>query len=66
MGIMIVGCGAVATTFMTGVLMARKGLARPVGSMTQFDKIRVSDGQTNRYLHYGGLQCMPRCSRRRT
>ena len=55
MGIMIVGCGAVATTFMTGVLMARKGLARPVGSMTQFDKIRVSDGQTNRYLHYGDI-----------
>ena len=55
LGIMIVGCGAVATTFMTGVLMARKGLARPVGSMTQFDKIRVSDGQTNRYLHYGDI-----------
>ena len=55
MGIMIVGCGAVATTFMTGVLMARKGLARPIGSMTQFDKIRVSDGQTNRYLHYGDI-----------
>ena len=26
LGIMVVGCGAVATTFMTGVLMARKGL----------------------------------------
>lgn len=24
LGIMVVGCGAVATTFMTGVLMARK------------------------------------------
>lgn len=55
MGIMIVGCGAVATTFMTGVLMARKGLARPIGSMTQYDKIRVSDGQDNRYLHYGDI-----------
>ncbi|SEF63579.1 hypothetical protein SAMN05216354_1127 [Xylanibacter ruminicola] len=27
LGIMIVGNGAVATTFMTGVLMARKGLS---------------------------------------
>lgn len=38
LGIMVVGCGAVATTFMTGVLMTRKGLAKPVGSMTQYDK----------------------------
>ena len=41
LGIMVVGCGAVATTFMTGVLMTRKGLTKPVGSMTQYDKIRV-------------------------
>ena len=40
LGILIVGNGAVATTFMTGVLMARKGLAKPVGAMTQYDKIR--------------------------
>ena len=33
LGIMVVGCGAVATTFMTGVLMTRRGLAKPVGSM---------------------------------
>lgn len=44
LGIMVVGCGAVATTFMTGVFMARKGLAKPVGSMTQYDKIRVGKG----------------------
>ena len=37
LGIMVVGCGAVATTFMTGVLMTRKGLAKPIGSMTQYD-----------------------------
>ncbi|MBO6018597.1 MAG: inositol-3-phosphate synthase, partial [Prevotella sp.] len=41
LGIMVVGNGAVATTFMTGVLMTRKGLAKPVGSMTQYDKIRI-------------------------
>lgn len=50
LGIMIVGCGAVATTFMTGVLMARKGLAKPVGSMTQYDKIRVGRGSEKQYL----------------
>ena len=55
LGIMVVGCGAVATTFMTGVLMARKGLAKPVGSMTQYDKIRVGRGKDKKYLHYGEI-----------
>lgn len=52
LGIMVVGCGAVTTTFMTGVLMARKGLTKPVGSMTQFDKIRVGRGADKKYLKY--------------
>ena len=52
LGIMVVGCGAVATTFMTGVLMTRKGLAKPIGSMTQYDKIRVGRGAEKQYLHY--------------
>ena len=52
LGIMVVGCGAVSTTFMTGVLMARKGLTKPVGSMTQYDKIRVGKGADKKYLHY--------------
>ncbi|MBP3775645.1 MAG: inositol-3-phosphate synthase [Prevotella sp.] len=50
LGIMIVGCGAVATTFMTGVLMARRGLARPIGAFTQYGKIRVGKRQDKRYL----------------
>ena len=52
LGIMVVGCGAVATTFMTGVFMTRKGLAKPIGSMTQYDKIRVGKGTDKKYLHY--------------
>lgn len=55
LGILVVGCGAVSTTFMTGVLMARKGLAKPVGSMTQYDKIRVGRGADKKYLHYGDI-----------
>ena len=55
LGILVVGCGAVSTTFMTGVLMARKGLAKPVGSMTQYDKIRVGHGADKKYLHYGDI-----------
>ena len=52
LGILVVGCGAVATTFMTGVLMARKGLAKPIGSMTQYDRIRVGSGDSCQYLKY--------------
>ena len=55
LGVMVVGCGAVATTFMTGVLMARKGLAKPIGAMTQYDKIRVGKGYDRKYLHYGEI-----------
>ncbi len=46
LGVLVVGLGAVTSTFMTGVLMTRKGLAKPVGSMTQYDKIRVGEGET--------------------
>ena len=35
LGIMIVGNGAVATTLMTGVLMARQGLAKPVNDLSR-------------------------------
>ena len=52
LGVLVVGNGAVATTFMTGVLMARKGLAKPIGAMTQYDKIRVGKGADKKYLKY--------------
>lgn len=52
LGVLVVGLGAVTTTFMTGVLMARKGLAKPVGAMTQYDKIRVGKGANKKYLKY--------------
>ena len=55
LGIMVVGCGAVSTTFMTGVLMARRGLTKPVGSMTQYDKIRVGKGADKKYLPYSEI-----------
>ena len=55
LGILVVGCGAVSTTFMTGVLSVRKGLSKPVGSMTQYDKIRVGRGADKKYLHYADI-----------
>ena len=55
LGVMVVGCGAVATTFMTGVMMARRGLAKPIGSMTQYDKIRVGCGDNEQRLRYSDI-----------
>ena len=55
LGIMIVGCGAVATTFITGVLMTRKGLAKPVGALTQYDKIRVATPEGDKRMAYGDI-----------
>ena len=55
LGILVVGNGAVATTFMTGVLMARKGLSKPIGSMTQYDKIRIGKGDGKKYLKYSEI-----------
>src|SRR5271157_1946718 len=41
LGIMIPGMGAVATTFVAGVEAVRKGIASPIGSMTQMGTIRL-------------------------
>ncbi len=41
LGVLIPGLGAVATTFMAGVLLARKGLGKPFGSLTQMGTIRL-------------------------
>lgn len=41
LGVLIPGLGAVATTFIAGVLSVRRGLARPIGSLTQMGTIRI-------------------------
>ncbi len=42
LGVLVVGFnGAVATTFLAGVMAVRKGLAKPVGSLTQMGTIRL-------------------------
>ena len=41
LGIMIPGMGAVATTFVAGVEAVRKGIASPIGSVTQMGTIRL-------------------------
>jgi myo-inositol-1-phosphate synthase len=41
LGILTVGLGAVASTFVAGVELIRRGLAEPVGSLTQMGAIRL-------------------------
>jgi len=41
LGVLLPGFGAVATTFVAGVEAARRGLASPVGSLTQMATIRL-------------------------
>jgi len=41
LGILLPGMGAVASTFIAGVLSARKGMGKPIGSLTQMGAIRI-------------------------
>lgn len=41
LGVLLVGLGAVSTTFLAGVEAAKKGIAKPFGSITQMNKIRL-------------------------
>ena len=41
LGVLTPGMGAVATTFYAGVIAARKGLTKPIGSLTQMGHIRL-------------------------
>jgi myo-inositol-1-phosphate synthase len=41
LGVMLVGLGAVSTTLIAGVHAIRKGLAQPIGSLTQLGTIRL-------------------------
>ena len=41
LGVLLVGMGAVATTTMAGILLSRKGVAKPIGSLTQLGTIRL-------------------------
>src|ERR1035438_1443413 len=48
LGVMVVGLGAVATTMIAGVEAIRRGLAKPMGSLTQMGTIRLGKRTDNR------------------
>jgi myo-inositol-1-phosphate synthase len=48
LGILMPGMGAVATTFIAGVELIKKGLGEPIGSLTQLGTIRLGKRTENR------------------
>ncbi|HEX8396143.1 MAG TPA: inositol-3-phosphate synthase [Pyrinomonadaceae bacterium] len=48
LGVLLVGLGAVSTTFVAGVEAIRKGIAKPIGSLTQMGTIRLGRRTDNR------------------
>ena len=49
LGVLLVGMGAVSTTTIAGVLAVRRGLAKPIGSLTQMGTVRLgkrTDGRS--------------------
>src|SRR5271170_3898578 len=48
LGILIPGLGAVATTMIAGVEAVKKGIAQPIGSLTQMGNIRLGKRTENR------------------
>ena len=46
LGVLVVGVGgAVATTMIVGTLASRKGLAKPIGSITQLATMRMENNE---------------------
>ena len=64
LGVLIPGMGAVATTFVAGVELIKKGLGEPVGSLTQLGTIRLGKRTENRvprikeFVSLAGLEDM--------
>lgn len=48
LGVLLVGLGAVSTTFIAGVEAIKKGFAQPIGSLTQMGTIRLGKRTDNR------------------
>ena len=61
LGVLLPGMGAVGTTFIAGTLLARKGIASPVGSLTQMGRLRLgkrTDGRSPLIRDFAPLASM--------
>src|SRR5271155_703611 len=48
LGVLLPGMGAVTSTFIAGVELVKKGLGKPIGSLTQMQTIRLGKRYENR------------------
>lgn len=48
LGVLLVGLGAVSTTFIAGIEAVKRGLSKPIGSLTQMGTIRLGKRTDNR------------------
>src|SRR6187549_2731302 len=48
LGVLLPGMGAVATTFVAGVLAVRRGKGKPIGSLTQLGHLRIGSRPDDR------------------
>jgi myo-inositol-1-phosphate synthase len=55
LGVMLVGLGAVSTTFIAGVEMIRKGLAKPIGCQAWMGNARLGKRTENRFVKLSEL-----------
>ena len=65
LGVLLVGLGAVATTTIAGVCAIRKGLAPPIGSLTQMGTVRLgkrTEGRSPKINEKKSLLCLKRWS----
>ena len=53
LGVLLVGLGAVSTTFIAGVEAVKEGLAEPIGSLTQMGTVRLGKRTDNRSPRIG-------------
>jgi myo-inositol-1-phosphate synthase len=55
LGVMLVGLGAVSTTFIAGVELIRKGLAKPIGCQAWMGNARLGKRTENRFVKLNEL-----------
>ncbi|MBN2803937.1 MAG: inositol-3-phosphate synthase [Deltaproteobacteria bacterium] len=55
LGIMLVGLGAVSTTFIAGVEMIKKGLRKPIGCQAWMGKARIGKRTENRFENINNI-----------
>ena len=62
LGVLCVGLGAVASTFIAGVELVRRGITKPYGSLTQMATIRLGKRTENRAPLDSTISCRWRAS----